>query len=71
MSEKTKGRHSVVWAYQRIGCPIAWEYAVALCTTGETMFHDWRSKGARLGDLLSFARVRPLGDASTQGRLAL
>ena len=49
----------------RAGLP--WHYVLL----GENLFHDWRSKGARLGDLLNFARVRPLGDASTQGRLEL
>ncbi|MDD5383505.1 MAG: DEAD/DEAH box helicase family protein [Gallionella sp.] len=42
-----------------------WHYVLL----GEAMFHDWRSKGARLGELLNFARVRPLTDASTQERL--
>ena len=46
---------------------LPWHYVLL----GEEMFHDWRSKGARLGDLLNFARVRPQGDASTQGRLSL
>lgn len=44
-----------------------WHYVLL----GEAMFHDWRSKGARLGELLNFARVRPLADASTQGKLSL
>ena len=42
-----------------------WHYVLL----GETAFHEWRSKGARLGDLLNYARVRPLTDASTQERL--
>ena len=50
---------------QRSGLP--WHYVLL----GETLFRDWRVKGARLGELLDFARVRPLGDASLQGRLAL
>ena len=44
-----------------------WHYVLL----GKAVFHDWRSKGARLGELLSYARVRPLADASTQGRLSL
>ena len=44
-----------------------WRYVLL----GEAVFHDWRSKGARLGELLNYARVRPLADASTQGRLSL
>jgi len=50
---------------QRGGLP--WHYVLL----GESLFQDWRSKGARLGDLLNFARARPLADASTQGRLSL
>ncbi len=50
---------------QRDGLP--WHYVLL----GETLFRDWRGKGARLGELLDFARVRPLNDASLQGRLAL
>ncbi len=46
---------------------LPWHYVLL----GESLFRDWREKGARLDDLLNFARVRPLGDASTQGRLAL
>ena len=40
-------------------------------TTAESLFHDWRSKGARLADLLAFARVRPLASAARQGKLLL
>ena len=43
---------------------LPWHYVLL----GENMFHDWHSKGARMGDLLSFARVRPLGDALIQER---
>jgi len=46
---------------------LPWHYVLL----GESLFQDWRSKGARLGDLLNFARARPLADASTQGRLSL
>jgi hypothetical protein len=30
---------------------------------------DWQSKSAGLAQLLNFARLRPLADASAQGRL--
>ncbi len=46
---------------------VPWHYVLL----GETLFRDWRDKGARLGELLNFARARPLADASAQGRLAL
>lgn len=42
-----------------------WRYALL----GEVMFHDWRTKGSRLAELLEFARVRPLGDAMAQQSL--
>ena len=44
-----------------------WHYVLL----GEATFHEWRSKGARLGELLNYARVRPLADALTQRRLSL
>ncbi|TAJ80358.1 MAG: restriction endonuclease subunit R [Gallionellaceae bacterium] len=59
------GRINGLDAELRGGMP--WYYVLL----GEAMFHDWRSKGARLGGLLNFARVRPLADASTQGQLEL
>jgi len=43
-----------------------WRYALV----GESIFFDWRGKGARLGELLAFARVRaPAG--AVQGSLDL
>jgi type III restriction enzyme len=42
-----------------------WHYALV----GETQFYDWRQKGARLGKLLDFARVRATVSASAQGDL--
>jgi type III restriction enzyme len=36
---------------------------------GETLLYDWRAKGGRLAELLEFARVRPLGDATAQQSL--
>jgi type III restriction enzyme len=41
---------------------LPWHYVLL----GESLFQDWRSKGARLGDLLNFARARPLANALTQ-----
>ncbi|MHB1051771.1 MAG: DEAD/DEAH box helicase family protein [Thiobacillus sp.] len=48
---------------QRDGLP--WHYVLL----GETLFRDWRGKGARLGELLEFARVRPVANASLQAGL--
>jgi type III restriction enzyme len=39
-----------------------WRYVLL----GEVMFHDWRSKGGRLAELLDYARVRTTGDSSAQ-----
>jgi type III restriction enzyme len=44
-----------------------WHYALV----GQSLFEDWRQKGARMGELLSFARVRPALRAESQGDLAL
>lgn len=33
------------------------------------MVLEWQAKGARLAELLDYARLRPLADASLQGRL--
>src|SRR5690606_6256570 len=43
-----------------------WHYALV----GESVFFDWRDKGARLAELLAFARVRA-PDAGVQARLEL
>jgi len=48
---------------QRDGLP--WHYVLL----GESLFRDWRSKGTRLGELLEFARVRPVANASLQAGL--
>ncbi len=37
----------------------------------QRFLYEWRSKGARLSELLAFAKPRPLADASSQGKLAL
>lgn len=44
-----------------------WYYALV----GESLFHDWREKGARLGELLAFSRARAVPTAQSQGGLAL
>ena len=44
-----------------------WHYALL----GESLFHDWRQKGARMGELLAFSRIRTTPSAQAQGGLAL
>ena len=44
-----------------------WHYALV----GESLFWDWKQKGARLGELLAFSRVRPALSAAAQGDLLL
>ncbi len=39
-----------------------WHYALL----GQEMLEEWQSKGARLSDLLDYARLRPLATASQQ-----
>ncbi|HEY3519537.1 MAG TPA: restriction endonuclease subunit R, partial [Rhodanobacteraceae bacterium] len=41
---------------------LPWHYALV----GESVFHDWRQKGARLGELLAFSRVRGVAKAASQ-----
>ena len=48
---------------QRDGLP--WHYVLL----GETLFRDWQAKSARLGELLEFARVRPIAHAGLQAGL--
>jgi len=47
--------------------PRAWHYVLL----GERLFHDYREKGARLQELLEFARVRATASRATQTNLAL
>ncbi len=42
-----------------------WHYALV----AEDLFHDWRSKNARVEELLSFSRVRPANRTADQGGL--
>ena len=51
-------------AEQRGGAP--WHYVLLR----EDVVKDWQAKGARLADLLDFARLRPLANASQQVSLA-
>ena len=44
-----------------------WYYALI----GESLFHDWRQQGARLGELLAFSRTRAAPTAQSQGGLTL
>jgi type III restriction enzyme len=44
-----------------------WHYALV----NESIFEDWRRKGARLGELLAFSRIRPVAGAESQGTLTL
>ncbi len=46
---------------------LLWHYALV----GESIFHDWQQNGARLGELLSFSKVRTTPSAQSQGGLAL
>jgi len=46
---------------------LSWHYALV----GESVFHDWQQKGARLAELLAFSRVRAGISSQTQGRLSL
>jgi type III restriction enzyme len=44
-----------------------WHYALL----GESIFHDWRQKGARLAELMQFSRARPQVTATAQAGLQL
>jgi type III restriction enzyme len=46
---------------------LPWHYALV----GESVFHDWQRKGARLGELLRFSRVREGLGRRAQGDLDL
>jgi type III restriction enzyme len=48
---------------QRGGPP--WHYVLL----AENVVYEWQAKGARLAELLDYARLRPLADASLQERL--
>jgi len=44
---------------------LPWHYVLL----AEDVVYEWQSKSARLADLLDFAKLRPLADASLQARL--
>lgn len=44
---------------------LMWHYVLL----GEDAFREWRGKGARLSELLDYARVRPVATADAQQRL--
>ena len=44
-----------------------WHYALV----GEGLFEDWRSKNARMAELLAFCRIRPVVERADQGTLAV
>jgi type III restriction enzyme len=46
---------------------LPWHYALV----GESVFHDWRQKGARIGELLAFSKVREAPRRQAQGGLNL
>jgi type III restriction enzyme len=48
---------------QRCGPP--WHYVLL----GESVVYEWQGKGARLAELLDYARLRPIGGASLQAKL--
>lgn len=59
------GRLNTLTDAQRGSPP--WHYVLL----GEGQFYEWRSKGARLAELLDFARVRPVSEVSVQQRMGL
>ena len=68
-----KLRAATAWCRRINGLPAehrdgrSWHYVLL----GETLFRDWRQKGARLEELLEFSRIREAADASSQTRLDL
>ena len=44
---------------------------MALPLLAENVVHEWQAKGARLAELLDYARLRPLANASLQNQLDL
>ena len=57
------GRINALTTEQRGGPP--WHYVLL----AENVVYEWQAKGARLAELLDYARLRPLADASLQERL--
>ena len=44
---------------------LPWHYVLL----AENVLLEWQAKGARLAELLDYARLRPLADSSAQGKL--
>jgi type III restriction enzyme len=68
-----KRKAAAAWCERINGLPpelrggLPWHYALV----GESIFHDWWRKGARLGELLAFSRVREALRREAQGGLNL
>lgn len=66
-----KCRAAVAWCQRINGLPadqrgdLPWHYVLL----AEDVLLEWQGKGARLAELLDFARLRQLADASMQKRL--
>ena len=66
-----KLKAAMAWCSRINGLPadarggLPWHYVLL----EENAVLEWQAKGARLAELLDYARLRPLADASTQGRL--
>ena len=66
-----KLKAAMAWCERINGLPadsrdsLPWHYVLR----AENVLLEWQAKGARLAELLDYARLRPLADASTQGRL--
>ena len=66
-----KLKAAMAWCERINGLPadarggLPWHYVLL----AENVLLQWQAKGARLAELLDYARLRPLADASAQGRL--
>jgi type III restriction enzyme len=66
-----KLKAALAWCARINGLPeverggLPWHYVLL----GEDVVHEWQDKGARVADLLEFARLRPVADASMQASL--
>ena len=68
---RRKLKAAVAWCDRINGLPaehrgcLPWHYVLL----AESVVHEWQAKGARLAELLDYARLRPLAEASLQQRL--
>jgi len=68
VQRKLKAAHNWCQRINAVGeAGSAWHYVLL----GERLFAEWRSKGAKMADLLAFARLRPPANLAEQGKLAL